>query len=97
MSDADFARLLADLTRMAARLAEIDTRELGQPASAGLAADAQGDDRACLTRAPRAPPTTPRRHPLSLRLVPRACADATLLPSASGAQHLPVSLVTGKE
>lgn len=49
MSDADFARLLADLTRMAARLAEIDARDLG------------------------------------------------LLPSASGAQHLPVSLVAGKE
>ena len=29
MSDADFARLLADLTRMATRLAEIDARELG--------------------------------------------------------------------
>jgi hypothetical protein len=31
MTDADFARLLADLTLMAARLAEIDARDFGRP------------------------------------------------------------------
>ena len=32
MTDADVARLLADLTRMAARLAEIEARDFGRPA-----------------------------------------------------------------
>jgi hypothetical protein len=34
MSDADFAQLVADLARLAARLAEIDARELGRLAHA---------------------------------------------------------------
>ena len=32
MNDADVARLLADLTQIAARLAEIDARDFGRPA-----------------------------------------------------------------
>jgi len=32
MNDADVARLFADLTRIAARLAEIDVRNFGRPA-----------------------------------------------------------------
>lgn len=67
MTDADVARLLTDLTRMAARLAEIEARDFRAiGATPGLAADAQGDSEASLAMRVRQLSSSARRSPATL-------------------------------